>query len=323
MFRILAAILWLVAALAVVLFVPLLLGRPIGPENIAVIAILTLLGWSLIELAVKAWSVRAEHKAVASFQLLLARMETNDYRPSPYSLRDLRTIRRVNHISECARPDISKLHDAVPAVAALDASILATSYGPLTVYAWCLPVIGFMGTAMGMTQAIGGFQQALSQARGDLNTLVATLGNVVIPGLANAFYITIVALAASLVVHLCTSALRDWDQEALTKLDRLCIIMLSRIPLPEGPEGQRIVSAIERISQQLADIVKIPVMLEEGAKTMSTAAEWLLAAAREMHAAATSPYVVTIERGAPRLAALWATPPVKPADGAASETELS
>jgi hypothetical protein len=206
----------------------------------------------------------------------------------------------VNHIAECAKPDISKLHEAIPAAASLDASILATSYGPLTVYAWALPVVGFVGTALGMAQAIGGFKYALAAAQGDLNSIVDTLGNRVIPGLAAAFEITIVALVSALVVHVCTSALRDWDQDALTKLDRMCIVMLSRIPLPEGPEGAKIVEAIERVREQLAQILATPASLGEAAKTMASASEWLLAAGREMHAAATAPYLVTIQRGSGR-----------------------
>ena len=53
-------------------------------------------------------------------------------------------------------PNTSSLHEAVPAAAALDAGSLAATYSPLNVYAWILPVLGFIGTASGMASASTG-----------------------------------------------------------------------------------------------------------------------------------------------------------------------
>jgi|SoiMethySBSTD1v2_1073268.scaffolds.fasta_scaffold113886_2 hypothetical protein len=299
-FRVFSVVLWLFSAAFVSLLLVAYLSRPLAaytPEHATAVAILALFAWSLLELLTKAWQVRAEHHGVGQFQMLFAKAEAGDYSARPYNLKDPRAIRRVNHIIECWKPDISKLHDAVPAVASLDATILAGSYGPLNVYAWVLPVLGFIGTATGMAAAIGGFKVALAQARGNLDVLVNTLANQVIPGLAGAFHITILALGASLVVYLCTSALRDWDQEALNKLDRLCVVMLSRIPLPASPEGEKIVLAINSISSQLEGILKTPASLEQAATAIAAAADRLVAVSREMEASLSAPYTVTIERG--------------------------
>lgn len=303
MFRILGIVLAALAVAVVAVGLPALLlsRRALSLEEIAAVGILGLLGWSLIELAMKAWRVRTEHRTVARFQDLFAKAQTAEHKPVPYSLRDPRAVRRINHMVECSKPDMSKLHEAVPAAASLDAAILAGSYGPLNVYAWALPVLGFMGTALGMAEAIRGFKDALGNTRGDLNVLVDTLASKVIPGLAGAFHVTILALGASLVVYLCTSVLRDWDQEALNKLDRLCIVMLSRIPLPEGPEGARIVAALDGLSQQLTAALKTSAEVETAAKVLTIAALQLREAGRELKESATATYSVTsiIERGRP------------------------
>ena len=135
----------------------------------------------------------------------------------------------------------------MPAAAALDASKLAASYTPLNVYAWMLPVLGFIGTASGMASSIGGFSSVLQGRQGQIEALANELGQKVIPGLSGAFATTILALAAAIVAYLCTSALRGWDQEALDELDRHCIILLSRIPQPEGTQGKNIEHALDHI----------------------------------------------------------------------------
>ena len=90
------------------------------------------------------------------------------YTPKAFDLREPRAIRRANLIIECSQRDPSSLHDAIPAAAALDAGKLATSYTPLHVYAWILPVLGFIGTASGMASSIGGFSAALQGRQGQL-----------------------------------------------------------------------------------------------------------------------------------------------------------
>jgi hypothetical protein len=52
------------------------------------------------------------------------------YKPAPFDLSEPRATRRANLIIECGKADIARLHDAVPAAAGLDATIMAASYFP-------------------------------------------------------------------------------------------------------------------------------------------------------------------------------------------------
>ena len=300
MFRTFSVTLWFVSALFVIygLYVtavaltgdasglPLigpLLSRPHPLDRMAPILILILFAWVLFEIALKQRQVSRQHAAIDTFQTRMA--EADKYQPKAFDLGQPRAIRRADLIIECSRREPSSLHEAVPAAASLDAGTLAASYGPLNVYAWILPVLGFIGTASGMASAIDGFSEVLRGGQVNVDQLAAELSQSVIPGLSAAFETTILALAAALVTYLCTNALRSWDQEALDQLDRLCIVLLSRIPQPPTPDGQKILAVLELISGQIRAMIQVPVTLESAAKAISTSAEALTSSSNQFAAA--------------------------------------
>ena len=204
----------------------------------APILILILFAWVLFEIALEQRQVSRQHAAIDTFQTRMA--ETINLDPKHSISGNPALSAEPISSSECSRREPSSLHEAVPAAASLDAGTLDASYGPLNVYAWILPVLGFIGTASGMASAIDGFSEVLRGGQVNVDQLAAELSQSVIPGLSAAFETTILALAAALVTYLCTNALRSWDQEALDQLDRLCIVLLSRMPQPPTPDGQKI-----------------------------------------------------------------------------------
>jgi biopolymer transport protein ExbB/TolQ len=260
-----------------------LLSRPHVFDKAAPILILIVFAWVLLEIALKQLQVNREHAAIATFQARMA--EADKYQPKVFDLRRPRAIRRADLIIECSRREPSSLHEAVPAAASLDAGTLAASYDPLNVYAWILPVLGFIGTASGMASAIDGFKDVLRGGQVQVDKLAGELSQSVIPGLSAAFETTILALAAALVTYLCTSALRSWDQEALDQLDRLCIVLLSRIPQPPTPDGQKILAVLEQILRQIRDMTQIPATLESAARVISMTAEALTSSSNQFASA--------------------------------------
>jgi biopolymer transport protein ExbB/TolQ len=310
-FRALSAALWFVSTLFVLyglcvvvialiadasglpLFGPLL-SRSLLIDKISPMLILLLFAWVLFEIALKQREVHRQHAAIAMFQTQMAEADQNRYQPKPFDLKQPRAIRRADLIIECSRREPSSLHEAIPGAAVLDASTLATSYGPLNVYAWILPVLGFIGTASGMASAIDGFKEVLRGGQVQVETLASELSQSVIPGLSAAFETTILALGAALVAYLCTSALRSWDQEALDQLDRLCMVLLSRIPQPPTPDGQKILAVLEQISAQLKGMLQVPATLEDAAKAISATAD-SLASSTNLFASAVNAISTTAE----------------------------
>jgi len=112
------------------------------------------------------------------------------------------------------------------------------------------------------------------------------LSQEVIPGLSAAFETTILALAAALIAYLCTSALKNWDQELLHRLDELCATHLLSIPLPFARNEQEVLTALDKISQQLGSVAQLPATLENVANAMGVAATALASASGESATAA-------------------------------------
>lgn len=285
-------------------------------ERLAPLAILGLLSWVLVVLALRTRIVRREHAAISMFRVFAEQEDLDDYEVGHAGRRAPRAVRRANLIVECRRRDPSSLHETLPAAAALDANDLAASYSSLHVYAWTLPVLGFIGTAGGLASAIGGFKSALNQTAAlETAALVSRLSQVVIPGLAAAFQITMLALAASIVTYVGASALRSWDQQALDELDRLSVIFLSRVPQPEAPEAQELLRLLNEISGKMAAALQVPESLLEAARSISAGVERfsaasdsssramenaiaaMVGASRELRQTTSQPYHITITRG--------------------------
>ena len=283
-------IFWIIAAALRLPYLPPigdLLTRPDFKDNLPPILILLLFAWVLFEVSMKHKQVRREQAAVAEFQSILEKSDLSAYSPKPFDREVPRAIRRAHLVVDCTRRgDTSSLHEAVPGTAALDAGALAASYTPLQVYAWILPVLGFIGTASGMASAIGGFKDALrGSGQGQVEALAGELAQRVIPGLAGAFETTILALVAALVAYLCTSALRVQDQEALDQLDRLCVVLLTRIPQPQNPDGKELLNLLQQISDQVRDVLKIPFAVEGAAKAIGATAEALNSSSNQFESA--------------------------------------
>lgn len=302
--RVLAITLWLLSVASIVGVavaasagtignVPLIgnmLTQPHFWDRATPIAILCLFSWVLIELALRARRVFAQHKAIPNMQTLIAQADANRHQSLRANRNETRAVRRANLIIECNRKDPSSLHQALPAAAGLDANTLTAGYVALNVYAWILPVLGFIGTANGMATAIGGFKSALISTN-ELEKLVTILSQQVIPGLSAAFETTIFALGGSLVAYLCTSALRVWDEEALDSLDRVCVVLLSRIPQPVSivssnqADGTEIIAVLKDIQSLMRKLAEAPDKFMGAVTAIERAAAGLNAAGAEIAAA--------------------------------------
>jgi biopolymer transport protein ExbB/TolQ len=73
-------------------------------------------------------------------------------------------------------------------------------------FVWAIPVLGFIGTVLGLSDAIGQFSGVLGAAD-DVSQISAALKGVT-SGLATAFDTTLVALVAALVVQLAMTVIR-------------------------------------------------------------------------------------------------------------------
>lgn len=101
-----------------------------------------------------------------------------------------------------------------------DEAQIASSYGIIQGFMWGIPVLGFIGTVLGLSQAIGAFTDTL-QAGGDLAAIRASLKTVT-GGLATAFETTLVALVCALILQMLVSFLQSAESQFLDDCNDVC-----------------------------------------------------------------------------------------------------
>jgi biopolymer transport protein ExbB/TolQ len=101
-----------------------------------------------------------------------------------------------------------------------DENQVSSSYTLLNGLVWAIPVLGFIGTVQGLSQAIGKFGQTL-QATGELTKVKESLQGVT-GGLATAFETTLVALVAALIIQLYINYLQQRETDFLDECNDYC-----------------------------------------------------------------------------------------------------
>lgn len=101
-----------------------------------------------------------------------------------------------------------------------DEAQVAASYGMMQGFVWAIPVLGFIGTVLGLGRAIGAFGVTL-QREGDFEGIKDSL-TAVIGGLSTAFDTTLLALVLALVLHLIVSLLQTREAEWLDACNEYC-----------------------------------------------------------------------------------------------------
>ncbi len=99
----------------------------------------------------------------------------------------------------------------------VDIDKLESSYTIIRTFIWAIPIFGFIGTVLGIGQAIGGFASSLELAK-DMATIKSTLGHVV-KGLAFAFDTTFLGLVVSLIVMFPMNVMYRAEQSLINMID--------------------------------------------------------------------------------------------------------
>lgn len=102
-----------------------------------------------------------------------------------------------------------------------DESAMETSYALVSSFVWAIPVLGFIGTVVGLSAAIGSFGDVL-QGEGALEDIKASLQKVT-AGLSTAFETTLLALVAALGIQLTLALLKKSEEEFLDACAEYCV----------------------------------------------------------------------------------------------------
>jgi len=119
--------------------------------------------------------------------------------------------------------NIGRISDAVSMLesqAQTDEDELQSSYTLIAGFIWGIPVLGFIGTVLGLSQSIGGFGSVLSSA-GGIEELTNSL-TVVTGGLSTAFETTLEGLVCALCIQLLVVTLRKKEEQFLDQCKEYC-----------------------------------------------------------------------------------------------------
>lgn len=150
----------------------------------------------------------------------------------PQNLRDSMMVNRIRKGLELfeARTSNSEVATLFEAQSNVDANRIAGSYALVKVFLWAIPILGFVGTVLGLSVAIAGFGMA---DMADVEALSASITEVT-GGLATAFNTTLLGLILSLILIFPMSAMQKREEDCLNDIDAFC----NETVLPKLNDGQ-------------------------------------------------------------------------------------
>jgi len=133
-------------------------------------------------------------------------------------------IRRIQGVLEAWRTGGSKEYaqSALRQESDLDSDCTASGYSLVRVFVWAMPVLGLIGTVVGISLAVSSFSSFLGGEIGNIEAVKRQLVGVTY-GLSFAFLITLDGLLAALLVMLPTAALQKSEEDFLGMVDRYCL----------------------------------------------------------------------------------------------------
>jgi len=128
--------------------------------------------------------------------------------------------------------DIGRVAGWLGAESARDSSAADSSYANARVLIWAIPILGFIGTVLGLGAAVAGFSEFLAGAA-DLGAIKTAIGNVT-SGLGTAFDTTLLALVLSVFLMFSFAAIQRKEEMLFVEIDiYLDDTLLSRLPSAE------------------------------------------------------------------------------------------
>jgi biopolymer transport protein ExbB/TolQ len=116
---------------------------------------------------------------------------------------------------------VGDVDDILRSLAERDESSHQTSFATLGGFLWAIPVLGFIGTVLGLAQAIGNFSSLLDK-QSDVAGIVGELKQVT-GGLSTAFETTLLALVIALVIQLWMTEQKKSEEVFLDDSQEYCL----------------------------------------------------------------------------------------------------
>lgn len=116
---------------------------------------------------------------------------------------------------------VSDVDEILSSIAEQDESAHETSFAILHGFLWAIPVLGFIGTVLGLSTSIANFSRLLEDQT-EVSSIVSSLKEVT-AGLSTAFETTLLALVIALLIQLWTTGQKKAEEEFLDDCNQYCL----------------------------------------------------------------------------------------------------
>lgn len=120
--------------------------------------------------------------------------------------------------------DAQRAHELIRHQSDIEADAAASGYRTAKLFIWAMPILGFIGTVLGISLAVGGFSDFLTTnvSIDEIDAVTAELGEVA-QGLSFAFDTTLLGLLGGLFASVVSSGVQAREERLLTRLEDLTL----------------------------------------------------------------------------------------------------
>ena len=169
----------------------------------------------------------------------------------PFNLRDSLMVNRIRKALEFfeVRQNVPGVSTMMSSQSAIDGSRIMGSYIMLRAFLWAIPLLGFIGTVVGLSHAISGMSFGNVE---DVGKIVGSINNVT-SGLGTAFDATLLGLVFAVFLNFPLNSLAKHEEEALNDIDAFCNeVLLPRLNDGSGAGGGDLGAVAESVVTALA-----------------------------------------------------------------------
>jgi len=166
----------------------------------------------------------------------------------PHRIRDSFMVNRIRKALEFfeRRPNNGETAFLMQAQSDIDNNRIAGSYSLLKVFLWAIPILGFIGTVLGLSESIAGLGEV------DPDKLKEAIGGVT-AGLGTAFNTTLLGLVLAILLSFPIAAMQKIEEDNLTVIDAYCNEnLLTRLSDGAGLGGGDAVGAADSIAKAVS-----------------------------------------------------------------------
>ncbi len=149
----------------------------------------------------------------------------------PHRLRDSMMVNRMRKALELfeVKQNTGDVTNMLSSNSDIDSMRIGGSYALLKAFLWAIPILGFIGTVIGLSHAIGGMNFSNMD---DIKQVSATLGTVT-GGLGTAFDATLLGLVLAMTLNFPLNGMMKAEDDCLNDIDAFC----NEVLLPRLNDG--------------------------------------------------------------------------------------